>query len=544
VIVAVVAGAVAVVVVGAVAVAVAVAVVGAVAVAVAAAGAAGAVAAAGAGAVAEAVAGAVAVAGLGIYMAWRALVGDEKHAFVRNIAVFIAATGGTNFHKADLTDANFTQATLKNTKLIEATLTRTCFEGVQKLHLARVGDSILAKTALRDLLVSRNGYKKSYVGANLKGANLTGANLNLAILKEADVSEATLQAANLEWANLTKIQAIGTDFTNAQMTGACLEAWNIESSTKLDNVDCRFVYLLEQPQPGTDDRERRPSSGDFAPGEFTKLFEEVLNTVDLIFRNGVDWKAFVTAFKKVQVENEGSELAIQSIENKGDGVVVVRASVSPDTNKEKIHSDFTQNYQLALAEVEKKYKAELQAKDREIQIYRQQGADMKEIVSLLANRPVNVINKATAESKAMSDSTDQSRNQNLNIGSVGRDFNASGQALNVGNIDISGVVTNTINQLPASPEPDKPGLKELLSQLQAAIEAENHLSDEDKAEALEQVKALAEAGKNPQEATTQKAAKTASTMLKGIFAGLPAAAALLEAWNKLWPAIASLFSLA
>ncbi len=105
------------------------------------------------------------------------------------------------------------------------------------------------------------------------------------------------------------------------MTGACVEAWNIKSSTKLDNVDCRFIYLLENPKPGTDDRERRPSSGEFQPGEFTKLFEEVLNTVDLIFRDGIDWKAFVAAFKKVQVENEDTELAIQSIENKGDGVV-------------------------------------------------------------------------------------------------------------------------------------------------------------------------------------------------------------------------------
>jgi hypothetical protein len=76
---------------------------------------------------------------------------------------------------------------------------------------------------------------------------------------------------------------VGTNFTNAKMTGACVEAWNIESTTQLNNVDCRFVYLLENPKPGTDDRERRPSSGDFQPGEFTKLFEEVLNTVDLNF---------------------------------------------------------------------------------------------------------------------------------------------------------------------------------------------------------------------------------------------------------------------
>ena len=48
------------------------------------------------------------------------------------------------------------------------------------------------------------------------------------------------------------------------------------------------------------------------PGEFTKLFEEVLNTVDLIFRDGIDWKAFVNAFEKLQVKNGDTELYIKS----------------------------------------------------------------------------------------------------------------------------------------------------------------------------------------------------------------------------------------
>ncbi|GET38889.1 hypothetical protein MiSe_36490 [Microseira wollei NIES-4236] len=331
---------------------------------------------------------------VGIYIAWRALAGDEKHAFVRTIAVIFAATGGTSFRGAYLTDADFNQAILKNTDFRNANLTRTRFYEARKLNLARLGDSILANQAIFNLLISGNGRDKSYTHANLRGANLIGANLTNANLKEADIVEATFQGANLEWANLTLTQAIGTDFTNAQMTGACLEAWNIENSTKLDNVDCRFVYLLENPKPGTDDRERRPSSGEFKPGEFTKLFEEVLNTVDLIFRNGVDWKAFVTAFKKVQVENEDTELAIQSIENKGDGVVVVRVSVPPDANKEKIHGDFMQNYQLALKEIEK-YK-ELYEDQRK------KYSDMHEIVKLLASQShqVNVNNEVRATSES------------------------------------------------------------------------------------------------------------------------------------------------
>lgn len=219
-----------------------------------------------------AVAVALALVVLSIYIARRALAGDEKHAFIRKIALFFSAMGGTNFYNANLTDANFTQATLKCTKFTGANLTRTRFYEAKKLHLARVGKSILDNLAIRTLLVTGNGRQKSYFGANLRGANLIGADLSYANFKEADITDATFQEANLEWANLSLTKAIGADFTSAQMTGACIEAWNIESNTKLDNIGCRFVYLLEQPKPGTDNRERRPSSGEFAPGEFTKLF--------------------------------------------------------------------------------------------------------------------------------------------------------------------------------------------------------------------------------------------------------------------------------
>ncbi|HEY9695852.1 MAG TPA: pentapeptide repeat-containing protein [Trichocoleus sp.] len=169
--------------------------------------------------------------------------------------------------------------------------------------------------------------ERNFRHINLRGANLDGINLESANLTWADLSGATLHRAKLKNANLLEALALHTDFTGATLTGACLKAWNIDSHTNLENVDCRYVYLLR------DQQERRPSSGDFAPGEFTKLFEEALNTVDLIFRNGVDWKAFVAAFQTVQVQNEDTELTIQSIENKGDGVVVVRVNVPPETNK-------------------------------------------------------------------------------------------------------------------------------------------------------------------------------------------------------------------
>ncbi len=333
---------------------------------------------------------------LGIYVGWRGLAGDEKHAWVRPLAIAFAAKGGTSFRGADLTNADFTGASLKSTDFTLATLNRTRFYEAQKLDYARVGSSILANQAVLKLLVHCNGRKKSYSGANLRGANLVGADLTEANLKNANISEATFEGASLDWANLTYAQAVGTNFAMARMTGACIEAWNIESTTVLDNVDCRFIYLLEKSKPGTDDRERRPSSGEFAPREFTKLFKEALDTVDLIFRNGIDWKAFVAAFEKIQVKYEDTELNIQNIENKGDGVVIVKIAVPPTANKENIHTDFTQSYDFALKAIEKQYKAQLKDKDERIELILgliwEKNADMTEIAKLLASKSTNIQN--------------------------------------------------------------------------------------------------------------------------------------------------------
>ena len=69
----------------------------------------------------------VAVAGLSAYVSWRFLAGDLKHGFVWKVAIALAARGGTKFRGADLTDADFTGATLKNTDFRRANLTRCCW---------------------------------------------------------------------------------------------------------------------------------------------------------------------------------------------------------------------------------------------------------------------------------------------------------------------------------------------------------------------------------------------------------------------------------
>ncbi|MGB7711381.1 MAG: pentapeptide repeat-containing protein [Microcoleus sp.] len=291
---------------------------------------------------------AVALVLLGTYIAKRVLAEDDKYSVIRQLAIIIGAMGGTSFRNTQLAHTNFSYATLKNTDFRFATIHRTMWRHARFLDWARVDETILINPAVRKLLVTLDGYQKSYQGMDLRGANLIGADLRNAKLQTADLSQATLEAANLEYAIFSQVQAIGTDFSNAQMTAVCgLGTWNIDSTTKLEWVDCRWAYLLEEPKPRTDDRERRPSSGEYQLGEFTTFFEEVINTVDLIFSHGVDWKAFVESFQQVQVENQGIKLKIQSIENKGNGVVV-KVSVPPDADKVKIHKHFNILYQKAL----------------------------------------------------------------------------------------------------------------------------------------------------------------------------------------------------
>ncbi len=328
-----------------------------------------------------------------INLAKKILEEDENNLFILKFAVAIGTLGGTNFCNANLTDTDFSHAILKSTNFRFANATRTFWRQTKYLKFARVEKTILEDIKVRELLITGWGKDQEFISANLRGANLISADLSNANLKLADLGEASLQAANLNNANLTETLAIGTNFTTAQMSGTCLEGWNIDHTTILDNVESKYIYLLEKPKPETDDRERRPSSGYFQEGDFSKLFTEVLNTVDLIFRNGVDAKAFMSSFQQVQVENQGIPMNIQSMENKGDGVVVIRIDVPPETEKEKIHRQFIEFYDENVRVLEEKYQQELAKTEKKITLYRQR-TEQNEYQIFLMNQILKTQNSA------------------------------------------------------------------------------------------------------------------------------------------------------
>jgi hypothetical protein len=198
---------------------------------------------------------------------------------------------GANLSGANLSEANLSEANLSGAKLVGA-----------NLNGADLSEAILSRANLSEANLSGAYLWKSNLSeanlseAKLIGAKLIEANLSKAYLSKADLSRAYLNeakliganlgGAKLNGANLVATQALGTNFEKATLTEACIEDWNINSATNLDDVICQYVYLQNCATPLDDvicqdfclqdeKQKRLPDDGEelFAPGEFTRVFK-------------------------------------------------------------------------------------------------------------------------------------------------------------------------------------------------------------------------------------------------------------------------------
>ncbi|MGB3300239.1 MAG: pentapeptide repeat-containing protein, partial [Phormidesmis sp.] len=340
-----------------------------------------------------------------------------------------------------------------------------------------------------------------------------------AILRRAILSDALLSDAILKDAILTEAQAVNADFTGACLTGATLEAWNIDSTTTLKNVDCQHVFLRETPD-ARGSRERRPHNPnkDFQPGDFEKFFKEMLDEVQILIRNGVDPNAFRAALQNIMEQNPDiTQDSVKAIEKQGEDVLVT-LQVPEGTDKAKVERDWDNGYQAGL-------KAGRDAGLLE-------GAqDFKAFAALAVKRPITIHNQN--RNQAMT-GNDQSQ-------TFSGDVNISANQSVVNLRDISGQVNNQIAQL--SDESTQTQLKDLLTQLQTAIETEESLSEGEKTEALAEVREIAKAGQAPEDGPMKATAKRSLNVLKGMTVGVGAATKFVTACNGLLPAISILFGL-
>lgn len=289
--------------------------------------------------------------------------GKEKARFIRS------NLNATRFNSTVLSNVDMRGASLYGADFSMARLTSTSLDSVmyqdETLFVTQLNDScfddaIFSNVSLNGANLTNASFRKAILpGANFEKASLlhtcvSEANLNSACFKEADLSFSDLTNANfrgcdLRDAQLIAAQAMGTDFTKARFTGACLEGWSINGRTNLDSISCDYIYLERK---HSHEEERLPVSGrhpndatiDFRPGEFKALFQKDLQTAELSFSNGIDWQAFFLTFQRLCETYQNENLSVQAIEKKSSTSFSILLEVSPEVSSSAVESRASELY--------------------------------------------------------------------------------------------------------------------------------------------------------------------------------------------------------
>lgn len=355
--------------------------------------------------------------------------------FLRVWAIAIASCCGASFYDLDLSEQNFTEAKLANADLRARRLYRTCLRGATGIEKARVDNRYLdlENPKVQRLLTHGSSKDKNFSRLNLQGAYLQDAHMQEFNLTETNLTGADLRDADLRGSILVRAQVTGVDFTSAKLTGICIQDWSVNSQTCFADVECDYIYreLTENGRPTA----RYPVDRNFEPREFEALFQEVGNVVELVFKEGVNWRALSFTFRKFQLEDEGLGLELKGVEQRGD-LWVVKV-----THKEGIPRQ----------EVEQRVNA----------IY----DDLKRLISVKEQQFDKLLNIAADQAKALKESSKRpfgSNNSFFILGSTITNLAGSGQ------IDYD-EAANKVRSIVASSNDSsqvKPLAQTLLNQLQ------------------------------------------------------------------------------
>ena len=499
---------------------------------------------------------------LSIITAIRAMVGDPRYSFIRTLAISISSWGGTKFVDSDLTNANFSNANLQQTNLKNANLKRTCWFGAQKLSRANLKQTYLENLRIQSLVVTKDGKEKTFNRLNLSALNLENSNLEKASLIGCNLSESNLRGTNLSHAKLAEAQFYSSDLRNAVLTGAFIENWGISTDTQLTGIECDCIYM-RLPTEQDPDPCRKPDNRNesFRPGDFEDFITPIVKTlelyqdpnidlrdvastyrtIDLFHHDGIDPKAAVLALQNLVEQRPESGLEIIALEGRGQNKIRLQAKVSSHLDRSALSQEYFEAYErfqnLPYADLQSLLNGVVE-KDEQIQ-------RLENLLERTIQQPRFYVETIRNQGEfTMSDSRG-SISVNSDGGNISGLSAAGGNQHIVGSTlgQVSGSVTNTIEQLSSEGLPNGAELKRLLLALKTAFEEEGELSEEDKVEALEQIDTLAEAAQKPEDSGLKKAAKTAMKILRGTTAGVSETTNLVEACSSLLPAIAGLLAL-
>ncbi|MEL7244397.1 MAG: low-complexity protein, partial [Cyanobacteria bacterium J06573_2] len=337
----------------------------------------------------------------------------------------------------------------------------------------------------------------------------------------------------------------------------------ISTDTQLDECKCEYIYM-QLPSKDDPDPCRKPDNKNenFKEGDFADFIAPIIKTLDLyktqnfdprkvgskyktldlLHYEGIDPTAAAIAIIQLAESYPEANLEIVALEGRGNDKIRLQARVASDANTSDLNQEYFQNY----TEIHSLSYSNLQEVLIEIEQKNELISHLRELLKQAINKPLFYVETIqnqgeltmSEENKGNIHISDTQGNIS-GVAATGENSSMTSVAMGA----ISGNVTNTINQLPEENETEGPGIKEILSNLQTAIEADANLGEEDKVEALEQVKKIAEAGQKPTSGGMQKIAKNALTFLKGLIVDLPSTAELVKTCGNLLPVIKQFFGL-
>ncbi|WP_242541794.1 pentapeptide repeat-containing protein [Leptolyngbya sp. Cla-17] len=413
---------------------------------------------------------------------------------------------GTTFSQADLDYANFSHAIVFKTDFSgKTTLDWVNWTGVKFFRCSFPRN--FEDASVISLCTDRDGRGQDYRNGSLTNLDLRGVNLTDVVLASANLNGANLHHANLVNADLSNAQVLRTNFSEANLTGACIQNWGINSDTQFTNVRCDYIYLE------TAQRERKPASGSFQPGDFERLAHQFTKTLDFLFRNGIQPEAFDVALRDLLEKHGSAGLTFDSLQNFENGAQLLRINVAnPDADKTPMHRQFTNIY----APLEK----QLAAKQEKINILEQEKSHLEGKLAVYSEQVPSMWRFLFNQTEQFSRPTLHAPNSHFSgdpmadkgnkveIGSIGGDASGISGGDNSGvagkNItgaagrDISGTLEIALDQLSDSQDPQALKLAELLKQVKTAIEkSDSGLSEADQQKALKHLETIGKLGADP-----------------------------------------------
>lgn len=475
---------------------------------------------------------------LGNYAANQAFNDETQFRFIRQIAIRLATYQGTNFQHADLKEVSFTGANLKSCNFARAKIPRTNFRGAKHLDQARLDQTYLDRPKVLQIATTGNGHNQVLSNLDLQGIYLKGADLSGAFFVQTKLADA--------------------DLSESDLTGACIDNWDIQRTTKLEGIACKYVFMRYQ---DGDKRNRIPlGNEEFNDNGFENFVRSLLDTLDLYHKQDFDPVASLLALKELRKKHK-ELLTIVVLENRDNGFLI-KIQTSGRNENITLERDYFDRYKIHLNSASKLTDTFPQEENKFLtvlsnlveQLKREPG---KGIYLSYANMIVDKRNFTTTAGGSMSINT-----INIEEGAIVMGSNIiSGITGGQGDITIGGQgdviiskntngptgefenITNSFNTVPDSAEKKDLKLEDLIQQVKVEIEKNPNLDEEFKQLALEQLDKIKKLGSDPQAPDFQAKAKKAETYMKSINELIGNAGGLVKTVQPLFSGILSWFGI-